>query len=137
MKFIYKTQIRLHDTDAAGLLFFANQFKILHDAYEHVLEKMGFGFKNLLHQRSYFLPIVHAQSDYKKPLFVGDKIVVTVKVEHIGTTSFSFAYTIHNLKKELVGAGKTVHVTIDKKSHTKIALPKECKQALLKFSGKA
>lgn len=134
MKFIYKTQIRLHDTDAAGILFFANQFKFLHDAYEHVLEKMGFSFNDMLNKRSYFLPIVHAQSDYKKPLFVGDKIIVTVTVEHIGTTSFSFAYLIHDLKKQLVGSGKTVHVTIDKKTRQKIKLPKECRQALEKFA---
>ena len=36
--FIYKTEIRLHDTDAAGPLFFANQFTIIHDAYEQLLE---------------------------------------------------------------------------------------------------
>ncbi len=137
MKFTYKTQIRLHDTDAAGILFFANQFKILHDAYEHVLEKMGFSFNQMLTKRSYFLPIVHAESDYKKPLFVGDKVVVTVNVAHIGTTSFSFAYQLHNLKKQLVGSGKTVHVTINKKTRAKITLPAECRQALLKFSGKA
>ncbi len=134
MKFTYKTQIRLHDTDAAGLLFFANQFKILHDAYEHVLEKMGFSFQQMLTKRSYFLPIVHAESDYKKPLYVGDKITVSVVVGHIGTSSFSFTYQIHNTQKHLVGSGKTVHVTIDKKTHTKIPLPKECRKALENFT---
>ncbi len=134
MKFTYKTQLRLHDTDAAGILFFANQFKFLHDAYEHVLEKMGFSFQEMLTKRDYFLPIVHAESDYKMPLYVGDKITVTVTVAHIGTTSFSFAYEIRNTKKQLVGTGKTVHVTINKKTHTKIPLPKECRQALEKFA---
>ena len=42
--FIYKTQIRLHDTDAAGILFFANQFSIIHDAYELLLEEFDFSF---------------------------------------------------------------------------------------------
>lgn len=37
--FTYKTQIRLHDTDAAGILFFAQQFEIIHDAYAPTLPK--------------------------------------------------------------------------------------------------
>ncbi len=134
--FTYKTQIRLHDTDAAGILFFAQQFEIIHDAYEQLLEKYGFSFHTMLNKRPYFLPIVHAESDYKSPLFVGDKITVRIKVGHIGETSFSFVYTIHNQKNVLVGTAKTVHVTIDKKKRTKIPLPKEIRSSLEKFSKK-
>lgn len=128
--FIYKTQIRLHDTDAAGILFFANQFKIIHDAYELLLEKFGFSFPQMLKGDKYFLPIVHAESTYKKRLSVGDKIVVSIKVEHIGTTSFSFVYEIHNEKKEVVGTAKTVHVTIDAQSTKKTPLPPKIRRAL-------
>jgi 1,4-dihydroxy-2-naphthoyl-CoA hydrolase len=134
--FIYKTEIRLHDTDAAGLLFFANQFSIIHDAYEQLLEKMGFSFAVMLTKRSYFLPIVHAESDYKAPLFVGDFIAVTITVGHIGQTSFSFDYVIRNKKKVIVGTAKTVHVTIDKKTKTKIPLPQEIRSHLTRFAGK-
>src|SRR4051812_42368556 len=118
--FIYKTQIRLHDTDAAGILFFANQFKIIHDAYEQLLEKFGCSFNQMLTGSQYFLPIVHAESDYKTPLFVGDKITVVVKVGHIGESSFSFEYTLTR-DKTLVGTAKTVHVTIDHKTRKKIS----------------
>jgi 1,4-dihydroxy-2-naphthoyl-CoA hydrolase len=134
--FTYKTQIRLHDTDAAGILFFAHQFSIVHDAYEQLLEKLGFSFPTMLQKRSYFLPIVHAESDYKSPLFVGDRITITITVGHVGETSFSFGYTIRNQKKVLVGTAKTVHVTIDKKSRKKIPLPKEIRNSLNKFAKK-
>src|SRR5690349_10521785 len=110
--FIYKTQIRLHDTDAAGLLFFANQFVLVHDAYEKLLQKLGFSFEAMLKKRGYFLPIVHAECDYKKPLFVGDEITISVAVSHIGTSSFTFVYEIRNKQKTLVGTAKTIHVTI-------------------------
>ena len=133
MAFIYRTQIRLHDTDAAGLLFFANQFAIIHDAYEQLLEKFNCSFPTMLKKRSFFLPIVHAESDYKAPLFVGDRITITIKVGHIGDTSFSFEYTIHNAQKKLVGTAKTVHVTINKKSHRKVTLPQELRSKLTAF----
>ncbi len=133
--FTYKTQIRLHDTDAAGLLFFANQLVIVHDAYEKLLQKIGFSFEAMLKKRSYFLPIVHIESDYKAPLFVGDEIAITVKVENIGTSSFTFAYEIRNKKGLLVGTARTVHVTTAKKTKKKITLPKDFRAALEKISG--
>jgi 1,4-dihydroxy-2-naphthoyl-CoA hydrolase len=129
LMFTYKTKIRLHDTDAAGIIFFANQFKIIHDAYEDLLEKYGWSFQTMLKGTDYFLPIVHAESDYKTPVFVGDKIAVAIKVGHIGETSFSFEYTLKR-GTTLVGTAKTVHVTINQKTRKKIPLPPAMRKAL-------
>ena len=123
--YIYRTKIKLHETDAAGILFFSNQFKIIHDAYESLLESIGLGFAELLRHKNYFLPIVHAESDYKLPLFVGDEIEIQVIVENVGTTSFTFAYQLLNADRKIVGTARTVHVTIDDKTRKKIPLPKE------------
>lgn len=104
--FIYKTKIRLHDTDAAGIIFFANQLKIVHDAYEELLEKSGLGFQTMLKKTNFFLPIVHAESDYKAPVLAGDKIVVAMRVGHIGNSSVSFEYTLKR-GNTLVGKART------------------------------
>ena len=132
--YIYKTKIKLHETDAAGLLFFSNQFTIVHDAYEELLDKIGFGFAKLIRRKKYFLPIVHAEADFKAPLFVDDKITVQVTVEHIGTTSFTFDYKLFNHKHTLVGTARTVHVTTDKRTRKKIPLPSDMRTAILKIS---
>lgn len=120
--YTYRTKIRLHETDAAGLLFFSNQFSIIHDAYECVLEKIGFSFAQLIRKHKFFLPIVHAESDYKAPLFVGDHVDIQVVVESVGTTSFIFVYKLI-CKGKVVGTARTVHVTINNKTHKKIPLP--------------
>jgi len=121
--YTYQTKIRLHQTDAAGLLFFAHQFSIVHDAYESLLERIGFGFAELIREKDFFLPIVHAEADYDKPLFVGDALEVQVIVDSIGKHSFTFAYKLLNGKQEVVGRAKTVHVTMDKATQKKIPLP--------------
>ncbi|MCR4337050.1 MAG: acyl-CoA thioesterase [Candidatus Omnitrophica bacterium] len=131
--YTYSTKIKLHETDAAGLLFFSHQLKLMHDAYESLLEKIGFGFADLIRKKPYFLPIVHAEADYDAPLFVGDVITIGVTVERIGKTSFTFAYTITDQKKRRVGAGKTVHVTMNKKTRNKISLPAELRTAIEKI----
>ena len=121
--YTYQAKIKLHDTDAAGILFFSHQFEIVHDAYEALLEHIGFGFAELIRHKEFFLPIVHAESDYKMPLFVGDLIEIQVIVEKVGETSFTFAYKLLNTQQQLVGTARTVHVTIDKKTRQKIPLP--------------
>ena len=131
--FTYQSKIKLHETDAAGLLFFANQFKMIHDAYECVLEQIGFGFADLIANNTFFLPIVHAESDYKKPLFVGDVIEIQVTLAAVGKTSFTFSYDILNAKQELVGTAKTVHVTMDKATQKKIPLPEKMREQIDKL----
>ena len=128
--FTYQTKIKLHDTDAAGVIFFANQFKIIHDAYESLLETMGFGFAELIRSKDFFLPIVHAESDYKAPLFVGDVLEVRVKVEKVGQTSFTLGYTLVNARQETVGTGRTVHVAVDKETHQKIPIPHDMRRKI-------
>lgn len=128
--YTYQTKIKLHETDAAGLLFFSNQFKIIHDAYEALLEKIGFGFAELIKDQPFFLPIVHAEADYKMPLFVGDLIEIQVRVIDVGTTSFSFGYQLLDTRQQVVGTAKTVHVTIDKKTKQKTPLPHLLRQKI-------
>ena len=128
--YTYQTKIKLHQTDAAGLLFFAHQFSIVHDAYEGILESIGFGFAELIRECDFFLPIVHAEADFTKPLFVGDLIEIQVTVEKIGNHSFTFSYNLQNAKQETVGTAKTVHVTMDKATQKKIPLPPLMKEKI-------
>jgi len=121
--YTYQTKIKLHETDAAGLLFFSNQFKIMHDAYESLLETIGFGFAELIREKDFFLPIIHCEADFKSPLFVGDLIEIQVTVKTVGKTSFIFAYKLLDTSQNLVGTGQTVHVTMDKAARKKIPLP--------------
>ena len=132
--FTYKTQIKLHDTDAAGILFFGKQFFYVHDAYEKYLEKIGYGFSNLIKNKNYFLPIVHAESTYKYPVHVGDELTIKVRLTSIAKTSIVFEYEITNKKGILVGTAKTVHVTINKTTSKKIPLPKAFRSALEKIA---
>ena len=125
-----QTVVRLHDTDAAGLLFFANQFKMAHDAYESFLEHIGFSFTRILRDEDFLLPIVHAEADYKERLRAGDRLTVCVKIERIGDSSFVLSYDLFTAGDRSVGAVRTVHVCTDKVSGSKRRLPDDLRQAL-------
>lgn len=115
--------VKLHDTDAAGILFFANQFKIVHDIYERLLVQIGFGLRDRFTRRDFFLPIVHAEADFHAALTVGDTVEVAVTSIDIGTTSFTLHYRLTDLDGLSVGSARTVHVTTDPATGKKIDLP--------------
>ena len=127
---IYQTKIKLHETDAAGVLFFSNQAKIIHDAYETLLERIGFAFADILKEKDFFVPIVHCTCDYNVPLFVGDLVEIQVTVAKVGKTSFTLSYKLLDASQNLVGSTQTVHVTVNRDTKKKIPLPQDLRTKL-------
>lgn len=121
--FIYLRTIRLQETDATGVLYFAEQFKIVLEAFEELLVQRGFSFKALT-ESPYFMPVVHAESDYLAPLYVGDQIEVEAKVERVGTSSVTMGYCLRKIATgEEVGRAKIVHVLVDRETRASVPLP--------------
>lgn len=128
--FSFQTTVKLHNTDSAGLLFFAHQFKMAHDAYESWLDSIGLGFAKLFAERDFLLPIVHAEADFKTALAVGDRLTIELSVEEIGNSSFTLAYDIRTADDVVAGTAKTVHVCLDKVNRGSMPLPDDLRDAL-------
>jgi 1,4-dihydroxy-2-naphthoyl-CoA hydrolase len=120
----------MRDTDAAGLIYFAEQLRIAHETFEAYLDFIGVGFASMLRGTPYIIPIVHTESDYHAPLFVGDRVTIQLQVERIGTTSFTLRFSLQREDGAHVGTVRTVHVSIDRQTRKKIPLPDAIKQML-------
>ncbi len=125
-----KTTVRLHHTDAAGILFFAHQFALVHDTYESFLSDNNFGFANIFNEMALQIPIVRAESDYKAKLIVGDKLTIQMKTEQTGRSSFTLSYEIYKENNELAGKAKTVHVCVSKADDKPTGIPKQLRLVL-------
>jgi 1,4-dihydroxy-2-naphthoyl-CoA hydrolase len=131
--FLSHNKVRMHDTDMAGILYFARQFRFAHDALEDFAESEGFSFDNLFHKEKFIFVIVHAEADYFAQLNVGDQLEVHLNVEHVGNSSFTIFYQIFRPKdNKLVGTVKTIHVTLDRETRKKIAIPETWRKKLEK-----
>lgn len=128
--FSYDSSVKLHQTDAAGLLFFGHQFTLIHDCYELYMESIGFSFARIFKEADYLLAIVHAEADFKNPLYVGDRLTTSLRIDKIGQSSYTLAYDLADGEGELVGTGQTVHVCVDKKSGLKRELPEALRAKL-------
>ena len=134
MAFITKNKVRMHDTDMAGILYFARQFRFVHDTFEDFIESEGLNLHQMFQEERFIFVIVHVEADYYHSLHVGDALDVHLSVERIGNTSFTLSYKIfRSLKNELVGTAKTVHVCIDKESRAKSEIPPKFVKALEKY----
>ncbi len=131
--YLHKLTAQVHDTDAAGVIYFANFYRMAHSAYEEFMESIGFSIRYFLDEAEVVPLIVHSEADYKISVRTGDKLRVELKIEKVGSSSYVLSYNIFNDKNEIAAALKTVHVSVDKEKRTKVPLPEKFKETLLEF----
>lgn len=107
--FEHRFSVRLHDIDAAGVMFYGHLFRYAHDAYEGFMGALGLPLDGLI-RAGCRLPLVHAEADYLGPLRHGEEIWVEVGVEALGGTSFTLVYGFHDEAGAPRARARTVHV---------------------------
>ncbi|RKY05018.1 MAG: hypothetical protein DRP56_09385 [Planctomycetota bacterium] len=125
----YQTTIRLYQTDAAGVVFLPNLFVIAHNAYESFLDSR-LPLNAILSDGEYIIPVVHAEADCLRPLFLSEKIGVALSLDQIKSSSFSLSYVITNSKTETATRLKTTHAVRSRETQKKISIPDSVKNAL-------
>ena len=123
-------QVRLHDTDAAGVIYFAALLRIAHEVFERFMSDAGFEIGQLLESAPYLLPIVHTEADFAVPIKLGMRLHVHLSVKRIGTSSFTTRYEFKGADGVRVATAEIVHVAIDRPSGLKTALLGPLVQAL-------
>lgn len=78
-----------------------------------------------LTKKGVLLVVANAECNYKREIFLTDKVIVTVSVDKIGNTSFDLKYNIHNGEGKVFAVGKTTLVAIDAKAKAPVSLPEE------------
>ncbi len=131
--YIKEDKVRMHDTDMAGIIYFAKVFRIVHDALEDLLHDEGLIYQDLFTSSDWAFVIAHAESDYIKPMRVGDKLHIHVVCEKIGTRSFTMGYKIYKDETKLMATARTVHVTIQPKEHKSVPIPDSLRASLKKY----
>ncbi|WP_296809178.1 acyl-CoA thioesterase [Thiocapsa sp.] len=132
-RFAYAFSVRLHDTDAAGRLFFGHLFRHAHDAYEAFMARVGLPLERLIREGEILLPLVHAEADYHRPLCQGDRVEVTLAIEEIRTRSFAVAYRFETQDGTLAATAKTVHLQINRDGSPAAGLSEAIRAAILPY----
>ncbi|NDD67288.1 acyl-CoA thioesterase [bacterium] len=127
--FSHPMTVKMYDTDAAGIQYFASQFRFAHDAFESLMAHHGLSFHTMISGGDALFVIVHADADYYHSLTVGDPIVIDLHVAHIGTTAFRLHYQVKK-DGQLMGQMNTVHVCIHPATRQKQPIPTSIRDLL-------
>lgn len=123
MTFIYQRVIRFQDTDAAGVVYFAQILAMCHEAYEESLAISGINPKEFFSRSDTALPIVHTDGDFFRPMFCGDRVTIHLVPNLLTCDRFEINYQIFGTEDQTIARANTKHVCINPTSRTKIPLP--------------
>ena len=135
MPFIYTRTVRFQDTDAAGVVYFANVLPMCHEAYEESLAASGINLKAFFSNPDVAIPIVHASVDFFRPMFCGDQLVIYLTSRQISGNEFSTTYSIFAAltTEQLLAKAITRNVCIAPVARTRKDLPDEMIQWLSRW----
>lgn len=88
--FTYSRRIAFHETDAAGIAYFANYFRLAEEAETHALASLATAEVF----RSFAYPRVHAEADYHAPLRFFEEVTVQARITRIGSGSLHWEFLI-------------------------------------------
>ena len=88
--FIYKRRIAFHETDAAGVVYFANFFHLAEEAETHAIASINC----IVTRDGYLYPRVHVEADYLAPLHFFDEVAVHCNIDKISSSSIHWKFDI-------------------------------------------
>ena len=112
------------DTDAGGVVYYANYLKFMERCRTEWLRKMGIDQLRLRAERAIQFAVVDVTVAFKKPAFLDDEITVTAELRRLGGATIDFAQTIRRGDLELIDAGARV-ACLDSVSLKPCAIPKD------------
>ena len=127
-EFKYKVKVFYEDTDAGGVVYYANYLKFFERARTEVITEIGLSNKKLLDKFGVLIIVKSCNIDYKKPAKLEDQLEIKSIISSISNTSFKMTQKVFR-DDELMTSSEIHLVVIDKKGKpTKI--PDELRQKI-------
>lgn len=89
--FAHRVRVYWEDTDAGGVVFYANYLKFFERARTEWLRAMGFAQEELRHQTGAIFIVSQTSVRYLRPARLDDLLTVTVQVKAAGQASMTIA----------------------------------------------
>ena len=87
--FEWPVRIYWEDTDAGGIVFYANYLKFFERARTEWLRSIGFGQHNMREQTGGMFVVTGADLRYHRPARLDDELIVTASVSEMGRASLT------------------------------------------------
>ena len=121
--FFHKLKVYYEDTDAGGVVYYANYLKYLERARTEALFSIGFSNKKIKDQFNLLIIVKSCNIEYRKSAHLEDELKVRSFVKSITKTSFFMNQIITKKEDTIVEA--QVHLVFVNKEGKPIKIPDE------------
>ena len=111
--FFHNIKVYYEDTDAGGVVYYANYLKFLERARTEALFTIGFNNKKIKEDYGALIVVKSCNIEYKKPSYLEDELKIRSFVKSITKTSFFMSQFISR-DDELIVEAKVHLVFVDK-----------------------
>jgi len=94
MSFALPLRVYWEDTDAGGIVFYANYLKFMERARTEWLRSMGIAQRELREQTGGIFIVSETQLKYHRPARLDDELLVTAELRQIGSASLVIAQRV-------------------------------------------
>jgi acyl-CoA thioester hydrolase len=106
----YEIKVRIYweDTDAGGVVYYANYLKFMERCRTDWLRVLGIDQQRLRLERQMQFAVVNVVVDFLRPAVLNDEILVTAALMRLGGATISFKQTILRGDMQLIDASTRV-----------------------------
>jgi len=122
--FLHKTRVYYEDTDAGGVVFYANYLKFMERARTEWLRELGFEQDQLMQDTGIVFAVTHVTMDFVKPAKFNDQLSVTVELLRLGKASITVYQEIYR-KNELLNRADIKLACVDMNTFVPLRIPEE------------
>jgi len=101
-----KIRVWYKHTDQMGVVHHSNYICYYEEARSAFMRKLGVSYADM-ETRGVVMPILHIESDYRRPAYYDDELTVRIIVEDIPKARFIASYEVFNSSGELLNTGST------------------------------
>ena len=123
--FIWQIRVYYEDTDAGGVIFYANYLRFMERARTEWLREIGFDHINLIKKHKLLFAVKNLTIDYIKPGYLDDLLTITSKLLETRNASLVFQQNIKNENNELLSQAEVKLACINAKTFKASSMPEE------------
>ena len=125
MRFSVSEYVRWEDIDAAGIINYQAYLRFFGLAEVELLRSCGLSYKTLSEDLGIWLPRVHVECDFFRPVRLDELLVVEAFFSHIGRSSIhlNFRVTRKESPDVTIASGKYVLVAVARGEFAAVNVP--------------
>ena len=121
--FIHNVKVYYEDTDAGGVVYYANYLKYLERARTEALSSIGLSNKKIKNDFGALIIVKSCNIEYKKSAYLEDDLRIKSFINSISKTSFFMSQSIFRVEDLIVEA--KIHLVLINEKFKPIKIPEK------------